>query len=516
MGIWARFRARRQIQRSKALALEGRQAEAFAALEPTAGAHGAWVWAELGDRLLEADSVELAREAASRALAVDPDNWSALVTVGSLDERAGLFASAIKTYFRLHKLRPGHLEVASVLGDLLLKEGRSDRAVEVTQALKSAADPRHRVLHAKALFAARRSREALEVLHEVVGWYDQQLRHAQFGGDVPPQEMQEARALHSEALASLHGREAVAVDQAVRHGLDARAGVNFRLLAASLMVRSVRLAPSLALESAAETERAGREILGSEPTSAIGLVQLGIAALRSRHDREALAHFEAAHEADPTNFAAELGRGAALEYDQKGLDSLVSRLKDREPPPGLVEVVPDWPVLNSTERRVVCASVFPLRSLLPKLAAQGCRILILPIDVRPTDLPELAELRGERHEDDHRSWEAVGGLAGAKLACAKVEDLLHVGADGWVFAHEFAHLAERALPPAAREALERLFEDARRHEYAFEQYQLGNLHEFFAVSYADYLTRRSGFPLNRELDEDGQLARVFEFFDGLS
>jgi len=34
----------------------------------------------------------------------------------------------------------------------------------------------------------------------------------------------------------------------------------------------------------------------------------------------------------------------------------------------------------------------------------------------------------------------------------KVETLLDVTQEGWTFAHEFAHLVERILPPAARPA----------------------------------------------------------------
>ncbi|MHB8877448.1 MAG: hypothetical protein ACYC8T_27465, partial [Myxococcaceae bacterium] len=63
------------------------------------------------------------------------------------------------------------------------------------------------MLYGKALFAAHRSPEALEVLDEVVAWYDHEARHAQFGGGVDPGEFEEAHALHAEVLASVHGRE---------------------------------------------------------------------------------------------------------------------------------------------------------------------------------------------------------------------------------------------------------------------------------------------------------------------
>lgn len=107
--------------------------------------------------------------------------------------------------------------------------------------------------------------------------------------------------------------------------------------------------------------------------------------------------------------------------------------------------------------------------------------------------------------------EALGGVAAHAegLACVKVEELLDVSQEGWTFAHEFAHLAERALSPAAQQELEALSETACATSYAFHSYQLRNPHELFAVAYTDFLLLRSEL----RLDDEGAMKAVLDFVE---
>jgi hypothetical protein len=109
----------------------------------------------------------------------------------------------------------------------------------------------------------------------------------------------------------------------------------------------------------------------------------------------------------------------------------------------------------------------------------------------------------------------LGGIAAlAKgIACVKVEELLDVTQEGWTFAHEFAHLAERALTLSAQHQLEALFGRACATPYAFHSYQLSNSHELFAVAYTDFLLLRYQLPSELRFDDEGALQAVLEFVE---
>ncbi len=73
-----------------------------------------------------------------------------------------------------------------------------------------------------------------------------------------------------------------------------------------------------------------------------------------------------------------------------------------------------------------------------RVAKAGAEIRILRIDVRATDLPELADARGFRVEADHRSWQGIEGLAGKQLSAVKIAELDEVTLRGCTFAHGLA------------------------------------------------------------------------------
>jgi hypothetical protein len=178
-------------------------------------------------------------------------------------------------------------------------------------------------------------------------------------------------------------------------------------------------------------------------------------------------------------------------------------------PEGLGAIVPDLAALTPLERRVVCASAAPLAGALPAVATVGAHIRLLPIGVRPTDVPELS-LASRGRTDDHRSYDAIGGLAAPRLAVARIDELLDVVTDhGLVFAHELAHLAFFHLAGELRAQVEALYQEATGLGWVAEAYALKNPDEFFAVSYTDWLRARFGLPLRREPDDAG-------IFDGLA
>jgi hypothetical protein len=293
--------------------------------------------------------------------------------------------------------------------------------------------------------------------------------------------------------------------------------VNFTLLAAHQMLGAPCRAPSLELLPLEKLRALADERLRSNASDGIGQVQRGMVALREVRFREAARHFERALELSPDDFAPLLGKGAALTLEQQDVLGNLKHLPEVVSLEGLERVFPDWPALTERERRVVHASALPLRQFLPRLAQGGYRVRILPLDVRASDLPELAEWRDERAEDDHRTFEALDGVAVGNMAIAKIEGLLSLapGAQGWVLAHEFAHLVLFAGPEQLRARVHKLLRRAARTGYVGSEYQKQNEDEFFACAYTEYLARRYGLDAEQELDDRGIAAELLAFFEEL-
>jgi tetratricopeptide (TPR) repeat protein len=449
----------------------------------------------LAEALSEADQRAAAHAMLTVALQANPKSWNGRLLLATLAEHDGEMARAIETYRILAAERPAFEPLALVLAGLELEHGDPARSATMLASVGENAAFAIRHALAKALFAAGKPKEALDVTTPLVNQLDAESRRGVSLGGADQAESQDLRALHAEAIAQTHGAEAITVEAAGRGGLDGRAAVNFTLLAGELMNQSPRIAVHLELKTVAEYERMGEELLAKDPKSAEALCQLGIAALRSENDRRALELFETARDRDPSHFGAMLGSGAARLVDQKGLFAAVRELPPSEVWPGLTEVVPDWSALTVAEQRVVCASLAPLKGRLPGLAAKGARMHLLPLDVRAVDLPGFAELAGERGADDKRSYAALAGVAGHGIGCARIESLLDVSEEGWTFAHEFAHVAHGYFDEPLLQQIEALHERAcsEEEEYAFTQYQLSNPFEFFAVAYGDHLARK--YPL---------------------
>jgi hypothetical protein len=140
----------------------------------------------------------------------------------------------------------------------------------------------------------------------------------------------------------------------------------------------------------------------------------------------------------------------------------------------------------------------------------------MPLDARTTDFPEFAEAEGMRFEDDHRSLCAISGVAGTHLALVRLDELLDVDRDnGWVFAHEFAHLAHRVMTAEYAGRVFRCFERATRAGYVGSEYSRKNEFEFFAVYYTDIVMEWNGLRRIHAKDDLGVADEMDAIVDAL-
>jgi tetratricopeptide (TPR) repeat protein len=471
----------------------------------------------LANVLFEGEWYPAAQHSVASALALAPDEVELHQLAASIAIEIGDRAEAVAAQRRVVAMQPTNAPSAAALAEMLIDAERLQEAIELLRPLRDLRDPVLETRLAEALFVTGEGAEALAILDEVCDHYDVRMKELA-GADWQAlvERAGEASRLRDDVYAELHGREAT-IELAARAGkLDAGAGVNYKLLGARLAATSERIADVLELETPEASERRGRALLDDDPDSAPGLVLVGCAELRRGEVAAARATFERACEADGRCFAAFVGLGAAMDHETHALHRRAARLAlPNALPAELEDVVPDWPVLTDAERRVVWLSVQPFARRLADLAGRGVAIRILPIDVRATDVGLFEDAAGER-ADDHRSYDAVSGVASHGGAIAKIEELLDVGEDGLTFAHELAHLVFFHLAEHEAEPLLRLYERAIELGYANTEYALSNADEFFAVSYADYLRHRHELP-GVPLDDDAGIQDDLRvYFDQLA
>jgi tetratricopeptide (TPR) repeat protein len=471
----------------------------------------------LANVLFEGEWYPAAQHSVASALALAPDEVELHQLAASIAIEIGDRAEAVAAQRRVVAMQPTNAPSAAALAEMLIDAERLQEAIELLRPLRDLRDPVLETRLAEALFVTGEGAEALAILDEVCDHYDVRMKELA-GADWQAlvERAGEASRLRDDVYAELHGREAT-IELAARAGkLDAGAGVNYKLLGARLAATSERIADVLELETPEASERRGRALLDDDPDSAPGLVLVGCAELRRGEVAAARATFERACEADGRCFAAFVGLGAAMDHETHALHRRAARLAlPNALPAELEDVVPDWPVLTDAERRVVWLSVQPFARRLADLAGRGVAIRILPIDVRATDVGLFEDAAGER-ADDHRSYDAVSGVASHGGAIAKIEELLDVGEDGLTFAHELAHLVFFHLAEHEAKPLLRLYERAIELGYANTEYALSNADEFFAVSYADYLRHRHELP-GVPLDDDAGIQDDLRvYFDQLA
>ncbi len=378
-----------------------------------------------------------------------------------------------------------------------------------------AREPELALVRVDALIALGRLTEARDIAAEVRAAACRGLDHATTAAEFDGwrELMMEASRRFDDLAAELEGAESLIGHAAGGRLLDGRAGINYTLMAHASMLES----PSVAVDDvlrAPDAERAFAEAARPEGLRALALrARLALADLRDGRTGVAEAAFRALLDEQPGFFPALLGLGAALDERRHGLRSAAAGLTREACPAHWLPVVPDLRGLTSCELRVVHASVAPLAAAVPAMAAAGARVRILPIDMRSTDLVALSGLEGEV-ADDHRTLDAVAGLATPKVAVSRLTNLIDTCTDaGWTFAHEFAHMAFWHLPGAITDAVEGLYRTALEHPHVMGDYQLQNVDEFFAVGYEHFLAHRYERPTAPVMDDVGVRAALFALYE---
>lgn len=508
------FGRKGKIRRAVRRALDSGGVDAIEGLAPAlrGAAYGSLALAYYQDEQLDA-----ARDALGRALAIAPDDVDLHQLEATLAIEEGRTEDAIAAQTRVVAASPKDPEAAAALAELLLAAERIDEAIALLTPRRGQ-DPAtdHRL--AEALYVGGDAAAALELLGHVCAHFDAQLKQL---GAADWHELKsradEAERLRDDVYAQLHGREAT-IELAAKAGkLDARAGINYRLLGARLAATSERVAEVLELEDPDATEARARRLLDGAPDDPAGLSLLGIAQLRRGAAAAARRSFESACEADGSYFPAFLGLGAAMDHETHDLHRRTGRFAAPPRSPELAAIVPDLRALTDAERRIVWASVQPIARLLPALAGAGVTLRILPLDVRATDIGLFADIAGEREDDDQRSYDAISGLATHGGAVAKIEELLDVVSEtGWTFAHELAHLAFFHMPDDLAAPIHDLYDQALEIGYAHTDYAQSNPDEFFACSYADWLRLRHDLPGAPIADDAGIRDALTAYFDDFS
>lgn len=471
-------------------------------------------------RHLMLDDEDAAASRALRRLLQDaPDHLDAQHALASLAMRSGDLEAALAAAAAHVAANPRNLVACCQLARVQLEAGRLEAALDTLAPFLRAGDLDATMLAAQVHFAAGRWPEAGRLAAAV-----RDEAHARQAGAMTPDEFQfarerfeEAARLAAEVEARLHGHEQVVVEPARKGTLDARAGVNYRLLAESLMAESPHRPGALGLRS---VDTLAVSLENHDPHDAWAVSTLGEWHLREGRVDDAQALFEAARSLDGRCFAALLGLGAALDAKRAGFPKNVSRLPEPADAAGLdpllAALLPDWAAFTPLELRIVRASAAPFAAVLPRLVEAGVRGHVLALDTRPTDLPEFADFTGER-TDDHRTPAAIGGLATHRAFVLRIDELLDLGPEsGLTFAHELAHAVLFHLPESWRTRLEALHARAQAVGYAFTAYQLSSPDELWAVGYADWLGERWGLAPARPNDDAGLRTELSALFAELT
>lgn len=467
-------------------------------------------------RHLMLDDEDAAASRALRRLLQDaPEHLEAQHALASLAVRSGDLDTALAAAAAHLAANPRNLIAACQLARVQVEAGHLEAALNTLGPFLRAGDLDATMIAAQVHFAAGRLQEAGRLAAAV-----RDDAHARQSGAMTPDEFQfarerleEASRLADDVSARLHGREQVVVEPARKGTLDARAGVNYRLLAESLMAESPHRPAAVGLRS---VQALAAALEDHDPRDAWAVATLGEWHLREGRAEDAQARFEAARTLDGQCFAALLGLGAAVDARRTGFPKNVSRLPEpaasAELDAALAGLLPDFAAFTPLEQRIVRASAAPFRRVLLRLVEAGVRGYVLPLDTRPTDLPDFAVFGGER-TDDQRTAAAIGGLATHRAFVVRIDELLDLGPEsGLTFAHELAHAVLFHLPESWRARVEALHVRAQAVGYAFTQYQLENPDELWAVGYADWLGERWGLLPARPNDEAGLRAELAALF----
>ncbi|MCO4774270.1 MAG: hypothetical protein KDA24_29860 [Deltaproteobacteria bacterium] len=422
-----------------------------------------------------------------------------------IDDEVATLRTAVKAHPRNPEPRA---RLARLLGDL-------DRATEALALLQAAPaeDALLDLERCAVLIDLGRGDEALPELEEMVPQLEGALRGA-FDDNyrILRERLMRANALLDDVHVTREGGQARVLSAASRGQIDRHAAINYTLIGQGLMARSGAQPVSLRVQPLDEDGTA--LALDNARGDLIARTRHGLSELRLGHPSRAKLLFSRAHEADASYFPAALGLGAAMRMEETHAIRRIDDLPALHSITGLERLLPDWAALTELERRVVHASALPLRCALPALSKARAQLIVLPLDVRPSDRRELSEV-GESDEPHAVATDALAGFAMPHLAVVRLEDLLDTTSPNmsWVFAHELAHMAMWRLPERTQQSIERLHQRALDNPWAVGGYQQKNPQEFFAVGYEGWLRtkyRRHGAPVR---DEAGIVDELFALFD---
>lgn len=359
------------------------------------------------------------------------------------------------------------------------------------------------VTHGRALLALDRPADAIPTLERGLAVAKLQVEGIDAGLSQSVHQLLDLQGeledLHDDAVRRTSSAEKT-IDAHVLGGrLDPRAGVNYKLMAHSLLVESTRRARRLLLPAQDVLLRDAEAALATDADSIAGLEDAALHALRDGAFERAEELFRRAADLAPGGWPVLAGLGATLELRKarswKGLPPAPSL-------PALARIVEPWAALTDVERTLVALALAPVAHLVPALADAGARLQVAALDAKLTDLPAFRAGAGTvvEHEDDRRTHDAIDGMAIDLTAAIKIEAFHERDDERWVLAHELGHVLQCFLEARAGDQaeafaaeLDALFAEAERVSWRSTEYGLRNVFEFFATGYERFALRRA-FP----------------------
>jgi hypothetical protein len=361
------------------------------------------------------------------------------------------------------RARPADLELVAIRGWALLELDRPDEAVPSLEA---------------ALSAVRIQRASIGANYERLEAIDRELEQ-----------------LHEDAVRRSSSAEKTIDTHVLQGRLDPRAGVNYKLMAHSLLVESTRRARRLLLPSQAELLRDAQ----ADPDAVVGLEDAALHALREGTFERAEELFRRAADLAPGGWPVLAGLGATLELRRAPPWRTLPPAPDL---PALARLVEPWAALTEVERQLVALALAPVAHLVPALADAGAKLQVVALDAKLTDLPAFAGAAGElvEDEDDRRTHDAIDGMAIGLTAAIKIEAFHERDEERWTLAHELGHVLQHFLEARAGDEaeaftteLDQLFAKAEGSAWLSTEYGLRNVFEFFATGYERFALRHA-FP----------------------
>jgi len=196
--------------------------------------------------------------------------------------------------------------------------------------------------------------------------------------------------------------------------------------------------------------------------------------------------------------------------------------KDAPEPPFLRNVFINYKDLDPDLQKIIRMSVKPLRAFLQVDKEKGGTFYITPFHKRQSEVPGMANLKGQR-TFDLRLWDDVKGLGGRNALSGEdwERDVKYLRFN--VVAHEFAHQIHRMLPAEIQKEIDRLYAKAKAERKTLDFYSDQNVMEYFAVGVEAYVSEEKladqkiayGHVRKELLERDPDLYKLIERLDSM-